>query len=214
MHPSVLHVLTDGIVHNFPVLGHSIELDFLGPENEFGDHHRMVLVDHGRLTQEVLEVCFSAGHIHGSPRQNVRGTHKARIAHCSTECLCLLQTGQLLPGWLVHLEHVKQLRKLLAVLCFINVTGRCPHNWDSTGVQRNSQIIGDLSSHGDEHSLRNLLVNDVEHALQRQLFEIQAVRLVKVSAHGFRVVIDHDTLVPLGAKGVHTAHGTPIEFDT
>lgn len=50
-------------------------------------------------------------------------------------------------------------------------------------MQWHGEVVGDLATHADHHPSRHLPLVDVQYALEGQLFEVQAVRLVVVRAH-------------------------------
>lgn len=57
-----------------------------------------------------------------------------------------------------------------------------------------------------------LLMVDVQDSLQRQLFKVQFVTLVKVGAHGLRVAIDHHCLLAKLTQCTDAGDSTPIKF--
>lgn len=59
-----------------------------------------------------------------------------------------------------------------------------------------------------------LLLVDVQDSLQRQLFKVQFVTLIKVCAHGLRVAIHHHSLLAKLTQRADTGDGTPIKFHT
>lgn len=50
-------------------------------------------------------------------------------------------------------------------------------------VQGHSEVVGDLTPHADDNSSRHLPLVDVQNALERQLLEVQPVRLIVVRAN-------------------------------
>lgn len=59
-----------------------------------------------------------------------------------------------------------------------------------------------------------LLMVDVQDSLQRQLFKVQFVTLIKVCAHGLRVTIHHHCLLAKLTQCADTGDSTPIKFYT
>ena len=57
-----------------------------------------------------------------------------------------------------------------------------------------------------------LLMVDVYDSLQRQLFKVQFVTLIKVCAHGLRVTIHHHCLLAELTQCADTGDSTPIKF--
>ena len=80
-------------------------------------------------------------------------------------------------------------------------------------VELHGEVIRNLSAHADDDAARFFDVNDVEHALQRQFIEVEAVAHVVVGRHGFGVIVDHHALITLSAGGLDGIHGTPVELN-
>ena len=59
---------------------------------------------------------------------------------------------------------------------------------------------------------RRLEVDHVEHALQRELVEVQAITHIIVGRYCLRVVVDHDTLVTQFTSRVDGVYRTPVEL--
>ena len=79
-------------------------------------------------------------------------------------------------------------------------------------MQREGEVVGDLSSHGDNNALRVFKVGDVLHALQGELFKIEPVRFIVIGGDGFWIGIDDDRSCPI-SKVRRSIDRTPIEFD-
>lgn len=60
----------------------------------------------------------------------------------------------------------------------------------------------------------DLLLGDVQDALQGQLLEVNAVTLIKVSADSLRVVVDHHRLLAYLSKSSDAGHRTPVKLNT
>ena len=81
-------------------------------------------------------------------------------------------------------------------------------------MQAHGQVVGNLSSHGYNHSFGHLEVMYVHNPLEGEFIEIEPVAHIIVCGDGFRIVIDHDgavTLIVYCLQGIHT---TPVKFDT
>jgi hypothetical protein len=55
-------------------------------------------------------------------------------------------------------------------------------------VERQSDVVGSLTTHGDDNSAGALHGVDVEHVLQTDVLEVKAVRFVVIGGNGLRVV--------------------------
>src|SRR5690606_9969081 len=56
-------------------------------------------------------------------------------------------------------------------------------------------------------------LDNLQHILERQRLEVQAVGGVVVGGHGFRVAVDHDGLVPALAPRERRVHAAVVELD-
>ncbi len=65
--------------------------------------------------------------------------------------------------------------------------------------------------HDDAFGL--LFVDDLEHVLERQRFEIEAIRRVVVGRDRLRVAVDHDGLEPVFTQRQRGVHAAVVELD-
>ena len=75
------------------------------------------------------------------------------------------------------------------------------------------EVIGDLSPHGDDDSLRMFEIGDVAHALKRQFLEIEAVRFIEVGRDRFGIGIDQNHFGFVPPQGARHVDGAPVELD-
>jgi hypothetical protein len=126
-----------------------------------------------------------------------------------------VDTGTFLPALYKNISYVdaiQQRAELVPVLGLVDAVRRGAQDAHALLVQRQRQVVRDLPAHADQHAGAVLELVDVQHALQRQLLEVQLVGLVVVGAHGLGVVVDHDGFVPHGAHLPHSAHRAPVEL--
>ena len=64
-----------------------------------------------------------------------------------------------------------------------------------------------------DHAPRLLDVHDLEHVLERERLEVQAVRRVVVGRHRLRVAVDHDRLEAVLAQRHRRVHAAVVELD-
>ncbi len=121
--------------------------------------------------------------------------------------------GQLFPTGLVDAELIEHGGELVAVLGAVDRHGRRAQNRDMTAVKLHRKVVGDLAADTHDHAARCLKIDDVHHALKRQLVEIEAVTHVIVRRHGLGIVVDHDRTVAEFAAGVGRVHRTPVKFN-
>ena len=123
MDPGILHVLGDGIDVQFPIPGHRVQLDLLGPGDELADDHGMFPV-HLRCLFEVLpQLLITQCDAHGCPAQYVARADEDRVADLFSECLRLTDVGKLPPLGLINAERVKEVGEFMPVLRPVDVPG-------------------------------------------------------------------------------------------
>ena len=81
-------------------------------------------------------------------------------------------------------------------------------------VQIHGEVVGYLTTGGDDDTMRLFQVNDVQYALKRQLVKVQAVAHIIVRRDRFRIIVDHDGTPTFLADGVQRLYATPVELDT
>ena len=64
-----------------------------------------------------------------------------------------------------------------------------------------------------DHALGLFDLDDLEHVLERQRLEVQAIGGVVVGRHGFRVAVDHDGFVAVLAQRERGVHAAVVELD-
>jgi hypothetical protein len=72
-----------------------------------------------------------------------------------------------------------------------------PENPHAGRFQSARQLQWRLPAELHDHAERLLALDDLQHVLERQWFEVQLVRRVEVGGDGLGVRVDHDGLVPL-----------------
>ncbi|GKT45601.1 LOW QUALITY PROTEIN: uncharacterized protein ColSpa_05782 [Colletotrichum spaethianum] len=210
---SVLNMLGDEVANDNTVLGNGVHLNFLGILNILGDDDGVLARDLGSLGKVVLEILFRVDSVHRGTREDVRRSHQDRVGNSIAELLGLLKAGQLLPGRLVNTNGIQHTGELVTVLSVVNHLGGGTENLDAGAVQRQSDVVGGLSTHGTEDTGSVLQLVDVEDALQADNLKVELVGLVVISAHGLRVVVDHNGLEAILAEGANGADGAPVELD-
>jgi hypothetical protein len=114
---------------------------------------------------------------------------------------------------LVNTQLIEQPRELETILGPVDARGRGPQDAQARPVALEGDVVRDLAAHGEDHTPRVLLLVDVEHPLEAQLVEIEAVADVVIRGDRLRVVVDHDRLAAHALEGQSGAHATPVEFD-
>ena len=208
-----LNVLRDGVLVNLAVLGHGVELYLLGILHKLRNHNRILLRHFGGGVQEGAHLVLVVADVHCRAREHVRRTNQHGEAHLVNKLVNLLETCQSLPARLVDAQLVEHCRELVAVFGAVNRHRRCAQNRHVLTVEVHCQVVRNLSAHRHNHALRNLKVDDVEHALKRQLVEVQAVAHIVVGADRFGVVVNHYRLVAQFASRLDGVYRAPVELN-
>ena len=79
-------------------------------------------------------------------------------------------------------------------------------------IEIHRQVVRYLTTGRDNHAIRLLHVDDIEHALKGELVEIQAVAHIIIGRDGLGIIVDHHAAPTLLADGVQRLHATPVEL--
>ena len=79
-------------------------------------------------------------------------------------------------------------------------------------VQTHRQVIRDLASGRDNHTVRILQFENIHYTFECQLIEVKAVAHIVVGRNRFRVVVDHNRAPTLLADRVERLHTAPVEL--
>ena len=71
------------------------------------------------------------------------------------------------------------------------VDRRSPHRYTGVG-ESFRELERRLSAELHDHPFRLLEVDDLQHVLERQRLEVEAIRRVVVGRHRLRIAVDHD----------------------
>ena len=208
----ILDMLTDGILHDIALVGHSVELYLFRVLHELRHHNRIFLAHLRGHAQETLQLLVAVAHVHRGTRQHIRGTDQHGIAYLAHKLLDVVERGQGTPRGLVDAQLVEHGGELVAVLGTVDVDGRGAQHGHTLAVQLHGQVVGYLAAHTHDGAARLLKVYHVEHTLQRQLVEVEAVAHVVVGRHRLGVVVDHDRLGAELTGGLNGIHRAPVEL--
>ncbi len=111
------------------------------------------------------------------------------------------------------LQIVEELAEELTVFREIDVARIGPDDRDAESLQRQRQIQRRLAAELDDHSIRLLHVADVQHVLESERLEVQAVAGVVIGRHGLGVAIDHDRFDPALLQGKRRMAAAVVELD-
>ena len=79
-------------------------------------------------------------------------------------------------------------------------------------VEFEREVVWNLPACGDNHAVGVLQLEDIHHALESQLVEIEAVAHVVVGGDGLRVVVNHHGAVSVLADSLERLHAAPVEL--
>ena len=79
-------------------------------------------------------------------------------------------------------------------------------------VELHGQVVGYLAADAHDYAAGRLEVDDVHHALKRQLVEVETVAHVVVGRYGLGIVVDHYRPVAELAAGACGVDRTPVEL--
>ena len=209
----ILDVLRNVVHDQLAVLRDGVHLNLLRALEVLGDHDRVLAVHGRRLRQVAAEVLGRVDDVHRRATEHVRRAHQHRVAEARTRAVGVLERRELLPHRLVDAEAVEHARELVAVLGIVDHLGRRAEHLDALAVQRQRNVVWHLAAHRDNHARALFHLVNVQHSLERDVFKVQAVRLVIVRRHRLGVVVDHDRLEALRTQRANRTHGAPVELD-
>ena len=79
-------------------------------------------------------------------------------------------------------------------------------------VQFHRQVIRNLTSGRNNHTMRVLQFDDIHDALKSQFIEIEPVTYIVVGRNGLRVIIDHYRAETIIADGIQRLYATPVKL--
>ena len=208
-----LDVLRNCVLDNLTVLRHSVELDLLGILQELRNHNGILLRNLGSSSQESFELLLIVADVHRCTRKHVRRTHQNGVANLIDKLVDILHIRQFLPRGLVDTELIEHTRKLVAVLGAVDRQRRGAQHGNILMVELHCQVVGDLTTHRNDHTARGFEIHHVHYALERQLVEVQTVAHIVVGRNGFGVVIDHNRLVAQLASRLDCIDRAPVELN-
>mmetsp|Transcript_25250 Transcript_25250/g.75010 ORF Transcript_25250/g.75010 Transcript_25250/m.75010 type:complete len:998 (+) Transcript_25250:65-3058(+) len=213
VHARVLDVLRHGVQQHLAVARHRVHVDLAPVLDELGDDDGVLLGDLRRLRQEAGELALRVGDVHRRAREDVRRPDEARVADARAKRERVLLRGEQLPLWLVDADAVAERGELVPVLGRVDHRRRRAGDVDAGRAHLERERVWDLAADRDDGGLAALLLVHVEHALERELLEVEAVALVEVGRDRLGVVVDHHGLLAELAQRADGRDGAPVELD-
>ena len=143
---SILNVFGDCVLHDFTVLSNCIELDLVGFRHEFTYDDGIFLAVFACHLKEALQLIIRIADVHGSSREDVRGTNQNGITDFVDELLHILHARQSTPSRLIYTELVEHSRELATILSTIDADRRSAKDGHTLSVEFHRKVVRNLST--------------------------------------------------------------------
>ena len=216
----VLHQPTDQ--HGAAAIGEGIHIHLDGVFQVLIDQHRVIGFHLHGLHHVAIELLLVVHHLHGAAAKHIAGPHHHRIANpLGHRPRFGLTAGQAVAG-LADLELAQDRLELLPVFGAVDrFRGGAPQagargqpgRGGKPAQQRYRQLEGRLATELHDHPFGPLGFDHIEHVLEGERLEVEAIAGVVVRRHGFGVAVHHhrgEARIPQGKGGVAAA---VVEFD-
>ena len=194
-----------------------IDVDLDGFVEELVDEHGVLGAGLGGPLDVVGQYGFVVHDLHAPATEDVRGPDQDRIPDLRGDRPGLLgATGKAVP-WHRQARRVQHLSERPALLGQVDRLRSRSQQGHTLGLQagRETQrcLATELADHAGHRPDRLLRRDHLEHVLEGQRFEIQAVGGVVVGRDGLGVAVDHDRLVPRLPQSQGGMHAGVVELD-
>ena len=206
MHAGLLDVLHDAADdHLAGAVADGVDVDLGGVLEEAVDEHRALggqaalaaeAAEAGQLVHRPGQRLVVVDDLHGPAAEHVGRAHQHRVADLRDDGLGLLERGGGAAGRLRDLEPGAQRVPALAVLGQVDRLGRRAEH-EPLGQQAGELergLAAEAHDHAHEVAGGLLGLDHVEHVLERERLEVEAVGGVVVGRHGLGVAVDHHRL--------------------
>ena len=213
MHARLLDVLHDAADHDVLAVAERVDVDLDRVVQEAVEQHRRIVRHLDRLAHVALEIAAVVDDLHRAAAEHVRRPHDERIADLvgGADRRGLGARGAIRR--LPQLEAMQHLLEALAVLGHVDHVGRRADDRHAVRREIARELERRLAAVLDDDAERLLDVDDLEHVLERQRLEVQAIGRVVVGRHRLRIAVDHDRLVAVLAQRHRGVHAAVVELD-
>ncbi len=170
--------------------------------NELTHYHRVLFAYIGCQLQKALQFFHVGTDVHGRPAQYITGSDQDGETYLLYKKLNVFERAQFFPTGLIYPDAVEHGRELVSVFGLIDAFGRGAQDGDMLFVQPQGQIVGNLSSGGNDNSFGIFEFQNIHYSFKTQFVEIQAVAHIVIGRYGFGIVIDHHRAPAFFADGV------------
>ena len=181
------------------------------------DQHRAVAGDLDGGVDIVVQLGRGIDDLHRPPPEHIGGAGQHRIADPLGNHDRLVPAAGDAVQRLAQIELVDQLREPLPVLGKIDRVGRGAEDRNALILQRLGELQRGLPAELDDDAVerpaRLLDMQDLQHVLNGERFEIEPIRRVVVGRDGLRIAIDHHRFVARLLQGVSGVDAAVIELD-
>ena len=151
-------------------------------------------------------------HIHGSPRENVAGTHKYGETDALNERIDVVHRRERAPFGLIDANSSEHGGEFLAIFGVVDVFGLRAEQRHALFVETHRQVVRNLPTGAHHYAVGGFQIEDVQHALVGKFVEIQAIAHVIVRRNRLGIVVDHHRTVTFFANRVERLHTAPVEL--
>ena len=165
------------------------------------------------VLQVALQALLVVDDLHGPAAQHVGRAHQDRVADAlgHGERLLLVADGAERRG--LELELLEHLAEPLPVLGQVDGVLGGAQDGHAGRVEPLGDLERGLAAELHHHALGLLVLDDVEHVLEGERLEVEAVGGVVVGGDRLRVAVDHDGLVAQLAHLLDGVHAAVVELD-
>ncbi len=214
MHAGLLDVLHHAADQHLAVaVGDDVDVDLDRVVEEAVEQHRRIVRHLHRFADVARQVGVGMHHFHRAAAEHVARAHHQRIADLARQHQRLVGAARGAVRRLQQAEVGHELLEALAVLGQVDRLGRGADHRHAVGLERARQLQRRLPAVLHDHALGLLQLDDLQHVLEGQRLEVQAVGGVVVGRHRLRVAVDHDGLEPVLAQRQRGVHAAVVELD-
>ena len=150
---------------------------------------------------------------HGAPAEHVARTHENGIADGARDLERILGVRGRARWRLGEMELLEHVAEAVPILGQIDALGRGSQNRRAGLFERLGELERRLAAELHDDALWIFAVNDFEHVLEREGFEIEPVARIVVRAHRLGVAVHHDGLETRFRQRHHGVHAAIVELD-
>ncbi len=220
-----LDVLHDAADVQLLAVEQGIDVDFHGVLEELVDQQRRRQASGDDriglgLLQRTIDVLAQLGVViddfHASSAEHVARAHQHRVSDGVRGLAGLVQAQGGAVTRRVHVRLLQHLAEKLTVFGQVDGFRSGAEDRHAGGLQtcgeRQRRLAAELHDNALDRTHLLLGLVDLQHILEGERFEVQAVGHVVIRGHGLRIAVDHDGVIVL-AQFLHRVHAGVVELD-